>query len=262
MSKYLAAALLLLIAACKTLPEPGFPSYPAHPGVDTWEYPGNEALRTWAKQAPYEWTGYYLTSPCHKEASWMGTRGAIERLGWGTAVLYVGQQTFEDDPSGTPTSGPVVCSRSLLTPEQGRLDALDAMTKSAGEGFPAGSTIFLDIERMSAIPPEMFAYYRAWTETVLASGRYVPGTYAHRQNAEALYAHARASFLTAGSRAVPPFWVAGSGNFALDAVPSASGAAFATVWQGVHDVRRTFGGVSLDVDENVAARPSPSAPMP
>jgi hypothetical protein len=55
-------------------------------------------------------------------------------------------------------------------------------------------------------------------------------------------------------------WVAGGAGFTLDRAPEAAGVPFADVWQGALDVERTWGGVTLTVDENVARRPSPSAP--
>jgi hypothetical protein len=191
----------------------------------------------------------------------VGTRPTLERLGWGTAVLYVGQQLWENDTvPGSPTGAPVVCSRTLLTAEQGSRDAADAISRTLAEGFAPGSTVFLDVERMSRVPPEMAAYYRAWTDAVLRDGRLVPGTYAHRDNASALFALAQTSWSEAGRAGTPPFWIAGGGGFSLDARPFASGFAFAAVWQGVLDADRTWGGVSLRVDENVANRASPSAP--
>ena len=99
-------------------------------------------------------------------------------------MLFVGQQTFDGVPDvelpitfnrvvpiGTdslprartgvvtppPTTaelqtGLVTCSRTLLTTEQGTTDAIEAVTRTAGEGFPAGTVIYLDIEHMDAIP--------------------------------------------------------------------------------------------------------------
>ena len=56
--------------------------------------------------------------------------------------------------------------------------------------------------------------------------------------------------------------VAGGSGFTLEATPDASGLPYADVWQGVLDAERTWGGVTLSVDENVARRPSPSGGAP
>jgi hypothetical protein len=260
----LALALALALGACVRVPTqptaPGPRGTPAgHPGFDTARYPGETALRAWFGASPYRWVGYYLASPCHRDPSWMGTLPTIQRIGWGTALLYVGQQAFESQAvDDTLPPERILCSRSLLTVEQARIDAADAVAKATAEGFPPLSVIYLDVERMQEIPPAMVIYYQAWLDAVLRQGRYRPGTYAHRVNAEALYALAQTAYLMSGSRESPPFWVSGGSGFSLDAPPHGSGFPFAEVWQGTLDAQRSYGGVTLLIDENVASRGSPS----
>ena len=122
-----------------------------------------------------------------------------------------------------------------------------------------GTVVFLDVEPMTVIPDAMRAYYRAWTRAVLADGRYRPGVYVHHSNAAAVYGDVRAAAAEAGGGEVP-VWVARTAGFSLARRPEESGFAFARVWQGALDVARTWGGVTLTVDENVAAAASPSAP--
>ena len=128
------------------------------------------------------------------------------------------------------------------------------------EGFPRGSTVFLDVERMRVVPDSMLAYHAAWTAELLRDGAFVPGTYAHQANAARLFASARAVYLAAGRADTPPFWVAGGTGFGLDQPPYAIGLPYARVWQGALDVDREWGGVRLRIDENTADRPSPSTP--
>lgn len=259
---------LLLAAACVPAAAPSSgpagPSAPAgvHPGFDAAVYPGEAAMRAWRRDSPYRWTGYYLPSPCHRDASWSGTRAALEEQGWGIAVLYVGQQAFEDAPvaGAEQPGGPVVCSRTLLGAERGRADGRDAVARAMAEGFAPGTVVFLDVERMRAVPDSMLAYHAAWTDEMLRDGRYLPGTYAHQANAAQLFASARGVYAGAGRAEAPPFWIAGGSGFALDQPPYAVGLPYARVWQGAIDVDRAWGGVRLRVDENTADRPSPSAP--
>jgi hypothetical protein len=94
------ALLLALAAGCArgttTIPRPVTQTFP---GFDTGIYPGDEAMRAWARpNSPYYWVGYYLAAPCHRDASWAGKREALSAMGWGLAVLYVGQQTWEGVP--------------------------------------------------------------------------------------------------------------------------------------------------------------------
>src|SRR5688572_12361638 len=71
-------------------------------GFDTGRYPGDAAMRAWRSgDSPYSWSGYYLKSPCHQDDGWMGKRETLESMGYGLAVLYVGQQTWGRRP-GVP----------------------------------------------------------------------------------------------------------------------------------------------------------------
>src|SRR6185436_13985692 len=66
----------------------------AFAGFDTGLYPGDDALRAWRQSSPYLWVGYYLPAPCHRDASWSGKRERLIAMGWGTAVIYLGQQDW------------------------------------------------------------------------------------------------------------------------------------------------------------------------
>jgi hypothetical protein len=262
-------------------------SYAAHPGFDSYYYPGDSALRAWrAPASPYRWVGYYLAAPCHRESSWSGRRPTIEALGWGIAVLYVGQQTWEGQaqvappdvpPSAAVTTAPSpadtlpraataaatappACAVSELTAARGTADGADAVARAAAEGFAAGTVIFLDVERMERIPQAMHDYHRAWVRAVVADGRFRPGLYCHTRNAAELHAAVQAELAAAGVAAPPHVWVASGTGFDVTKRPEEVGHPFATVWQGAFDVRETWGGVTLRIDANVARTPSPSSP--
>jgi hypothetical protein len=251
------ALIPLLLAACA----PAIPAPEAErtvfPGFDTWRYPGDDVMATWRQNSPYLWIGYYLPSPCHRSESFAGRRETLERMGWGMAVLYVGQQTFDGQTPAEITET-TVCSSLLLTEERGAADGRDAVARMAAEGFAPGNVLFLNVERMERIPPEMVDYYRAWIRTVIEDGRFLPGTYAHLSNAAALHTQAERLYRELGVAGTPPFWIAGGSGFTLDTPPESVGYRFARVWQGVLDVNRSWGGRSLMIDENVASSPSPS----
>lgn len=220
--------------------------------------------------SPYHWVGYYLPAPCHRDASFSGKRQTLSDMGWGLAVIYVGQQTWEgveDRRTAVDTAQrSIVCSRTLLTAPQGVTDANDAIAKATADGFGPGTRIYLDIERMATIPPTMREYYRAWVTRLLADGRYRPAIYAHHRNAADIHADVRQLFQEAGVRDEPSFWVSSPNQqFTVASSPRALGLRFATVWQGVIDARETWNGRTLRVDANVADSPSPSsasAPAP
>lgn len=237
-----------------------------HLGFDTHSYPGDGAMQRWKDAAPYEWVGYYLPSPCHEDESWVGTRQKLVDMGWGLAVIYVGQQTWDGVPAPPLAQakrkiarGDRACHKGLLTANRGDAEAEDAIATTATEGFPDGTVIFLDVEYMDRTSPAMRAYTRAWTRAVLADGRFRPGVYVHSHNATPIYEIVRAEYEAAGLNEEPPIWVAGGARFAPGKKPQAAGHAFAAVWQGVLDVTQTWGGIRLPIDVNVAAVPSPSS---
>jgi hypothetical protein len=258
----------------------------SHLGFDTNIYPGDRAMRAWKRFGEYEWVGYYLPAPCHKDDSWSGTRPRLVDQGWGLAVIYVGQQTWgrklgttahktstkhstkkkrrrtrgtmkRESKRPIATSGGD-CSTTFVNATHGRTDAHDAIARATHEGFPPGTTIFLDVEYMDVLPPLMREYYRAWTQTVLADGAYRPGIYAHTRNAGAIYDDVNDLYDAVGLDSDPPFWIAGSGGFSFDRAPTDVGHAFASVWQGMLDVVRTHNGVKLPIDISIASAASPS----
>jgi len=238
-------------------------------GFDTHTYPGDKTMAAWkaAPGAPYRWVGYYLPSPCHRDKSWSGKRQKLVELGWGLAVVYVGQQTWGRKPkplSPARTAALVnsskPCNADLVTAERGRADADDAIAATEREGFPARSIVFLDIERMEKMPEAMRDYYRAWTKRLLEDGRYRPGVYVHAHNAQTVYDDYKAEFAAAGVTEEPRIWVASGRGWEEGKAPQDVGFAFAGVWQGVIDVARTVADIKLPLDVNVSSWSSPSDP--
>jgi hypothetical protein len=225
---------------------------PAYAGFDKRDFPGLRDMQIWYATSPYEWVGYYLPSPCFTGTAWTGNRQALVDQRWGLAVIYVGLQ-----PSRT-TTAPTRCSQDTLSGAQGKLHGDDAVNVAAADGFPPGTTIFLDVERTSAYSPELDSYVRGWVQQVLAR-RFTPGLYSHRSNADALFASAKAVYAAAGDARTPPFWVSNSQGFELRKSPAESGFSFATVWQNPSDTSETYGGVAFRVDANVASTRNPSA---
>jgi hypothetical protein len=269
-----------------------------HLGFDTSKYPGDDAMQAWRDDGSYEWVGYYLPSaPCHRDASWSGKREQLTQMGWGLAVVYVGQQTWGKTPGKaelvtkyvkhrvrqvTKRHGRSVvtfvtrrlpvkvlvqpraepnssCSAHFVSGSRGRAEADDAIARTAAEGFPSGTVIFLDVEHMNGVPQAMRDYYREWTARVLTDGRYRPGFYAHTANAALIYDDVKSVYDSLNIAGEPPFWVAGNtAEFAAGKVPTDVGHAFAAVWQGVLDRVEERNGHRLPIDVSVAATASPS----
>lgn len=228
-----------------THPAPPAPSPGAGPfaGFDTSGYPGDPAMQTWKQSSPYRFVGYYLAAPCHSDDGWMGKRAGLESLGWGIVVIYVGRQSQGPCKSVTPT-------RDL-----GVTHGQDALQKTASEGFAPGTIVYLDVEPMDHIPQAQIDYVNGWLSQFSDAG-FLPGIYCHIKNANAL--KGAITDFPAGQIA---FWVSGSGHFdAGTSQPADSGIGFAHIWQGTFNMAKTFGGVTIQIDENVADTPTPSAP--
>lgn len=235
------------------------------PGFDTRTYPGDAAMAAWREASPYRWVGFYLPAPCYTGTSWQGKRDAIRSMGWGIAVLFVGEQDWPAGPAqdsavlaDPPAEGPV-CTRENLSPRRGRTDGQAAATAAAAEGFPAGTTIYLDVERVDSVSSALIGYVGGWTEALLADGRFEPGLYAHERNAATLLdVMASAGPDVTGQPFAPRLWVARTGGFSLRRGPAESGFAEAAVWQGLLDADESWGGVTLRIDANVAETADPS----
>ena len=186
-------------------------------------------------------------------------------MGWGLAVVYVGQQTWNRrlrslsaaEKARQQSTG-VRCNADFIDAAQGALEAVDAIAKTRAEGFPRGTVIFLDVERMETVPARMRDYYRAWVATVLREGMYRPGIYVHSYNARLVYDDVKALFVAAGMRQEPRFWIASAPDFSPNKAARDVGHEFAGMWQGVIDVVREVADIALPIDINVSNWPSPS----
>jgi hypothetical protein len=229
------------------LPSAGKPPRqgPSYAGFDKRDFPGLQSMQVWYATSPYEWVGYYLPSPCYTGAAWTGNRAALIQQGWGLAVLYVGAQA-------SPR-----CPTDVASASQGTIDADDAISVATSDGFPEGTTIFLDVERADPYPPELDAYVRAWAARVLTK-KFTPGVYAHRTNAQTLYESLTAIYSAANDVRQPPMWIANSTGFDLTKRPEDSGFPFASVWQYPSDASETYGGITFRIDRNIALMRSPS----
>jgi hypothetical protein len=195
-------------------------------------------------------------------------------MGWGLTAIYVGQQDWSQIPQSIVVRGAnetaraaqsvaseqAVCSASLLSAEQGTLEAADAVAQLKANGFPDRTIVFLDVEFVTSVTPTLLTYYRAWITGIIRDGRYRVGIYAAKSNATTLYVAAVDAARAAGSSEEPTFWIASSSGFSLGQVPTAVGLDFAKLWQGMFDVTQTWNGKTILIDVDVASRRSPSAP--
>jgi hypothetical protein len=255
-----------LLAACASGGTAGPADTPAAagvPGFDTRTFPGDAVMRQWVEASPYRWVGYYLPAPCHPRSTWAGNRAALAGMGWGFAVLYVGEQDWAavanppQGPGATPPGEAPRCTAANLGADRGAADGADAAAAAAAEGFPAGTTVYLNVERVEVVSPALGEYVRGWVRGLTEAGMQ-PGLYLHARNADALRGSADEAFAAAGGAGRTRLWVARTGGFQLYAAPAAAGVAGTNIWQGLLGVRETWGGAALTIDVNVADSASPS----
>lgn len=223
----------------------------SYAGFDVLAFPGLRAMRIWKEKSPYRFCGYYLTGPCRPTSPWSGQRARLVEIGWNLLPIYVGQQ-----PAGASR-----CNKNTLTRAQGEHDARDAIRKMTNEGFPAGTMVYLDVERTEAVSAELSDYVQAWMAEVWRS-KFFAGLYCHVRNADDLRPAAEAA--TPPDAPVPPrYWLVGgpARRFRIGKACAADcGKPFANIWQRI-EVARKWGGVELTIDENIADWPDPAGPI-
>ena len=154
-----------------------------------------------------------------------------------------------------PPQPDATCNADFVSGARGMREGVDAASRTAREGFPRGTTVFLDIERM-----DVHATRRCATTTrpgcarCSTTGAIVPGIYVHTYNANTVYDDVKSVYRSVGSSRASRR----SGSRSRPAststkLPSEMGHTFAAVWQGVLDVEQTWNGHKIPIDVNVAA---------
>jgi hypothetical protein len=168
----------------------------------------------------------------------------------GLAVVYVG---FQQDG----------CGKDKLSQAKGVLHGNDTIAKCKAEGLATGSIVFLDVEHFNgALSANMEAYLRGWIGALLDDGTVGPGIYCPASKANAIRAAAQKEFAAHGvPGGTPAFWIVKVGDPGFDPAtsnPADCGVPFASIWQGVIDVKEKHGNATIDIDRNVASSGNPS----
>jgi hypothetical protein len=258
-----ALVVTMAVTGCASLPVGEPLAARGVPGFDTRDYPGDATMRRWYEASPYRWVGYYLPAPCYTGTTWSGRRESLRNMGWGFAVLYVGEQDWAAIRGLPQDTAPVAapgarCTTVNLTPEIAARHAAEAEAAAAADRFPDGTVIFLNVERVERVSPALAGYVRAWAATMLERGRFAPGLYAHDHNAAELYAILAEEYARRARAERPRLWVARAAGFDVRRSPAESGYPVAVAWQGRFDIRETWDGVTLTIDVNVADTADPS----
>ena len=240
------AAILVLIFILPFLSEPlqvsdtptqsfndGEPRQPrTYLGFDANDYPSDTALPELRKT--FAFAGYWLNvPPGAKTNSWTGKRDAIRNNGFGFLVLFNGRTESQLKPP-------------LLAAELGASDAALAVKSAQHEGFPAHTIVFLDQEEGGRMLPVQIDYLVAWIQHVNSSsfsaGVYCSGMKVKEGKgryivtADDIHERTAAKSFFVYNDACPPS--PGCLHLKNPPSPSASGVAYASVWQFAQSPRR------------------------
>jgi hypothetical protein len=203
-------------------------------GFDANDYPGDAALP--ALRRNFSFAGYWLNNPPGaKSNSWTGRRAVLVQDGFGFLVLFNGRGSSE-------------LKTAAAAATLGNTDGQTAAALVKREGFHAGTVIFLDQEEGGRMTGAQIAYILAWVDSVIASGFragiYCSGMPAKEGKGETIVTaddiRARAGerqirYFVYNDACPPSVGCACEKN---PPAPSASGVAFASVWQFAQSPRR------------------------
>jgi len=239
------AAILVLISILFFLSEPLYaPDTPTQSfnngearqprtylGFDANDYPGDTALP--ALRKTFSFVGYWLNlPPGTKTNSWRGKREVVFKNGFGFLVLFNGRTESQLKP--------------LVAAELGVSDAELAVKSAQHEGFPAHTIVFLDQEEGGRMLPVQIDYLVAWIQHVNSSG-FSAGVYCSGMKvqegkghfivtADDIHERTAAKSFFVYNDACPPS--PGCLYLKNPPSPSASGVAYASVWQFAQSPRR------------------------
>ena len=173
-----------------------------------------------------------LFPPGTKANSWRGKREVVFKNGFGFLVLFNGRTESQLKP--------------LVAAELGVSDAELAVKSAQQEGFPAHTIVFLDQEEGGRMLPVQIDYLVAWIEHVNSSG-FSAGVYCSGMKvkegkghfivtADDIHERTAAKSFFVYNDACPPS--PGCLYLKNPPSPSASGVAYASVWQFAQSPRR------------------------
>jgi hypothetical protein len=157
-------SILPFLADSRASPSSGTPrtAGSTYLGFDLNTYPGDAALPILRKT--FSFGGYWLSAPPGaKQNTWIGKRPRMlsEKLGF--LILFNGPQSSELKSPAQATG-------------RGTADAAKAATAAKKEGFPPRAILFLDIEEGGRLPSTYHAYLRSWVDALVRGG-YRAGVY-------------------------------------------------------------------------------------
>jgi Rv2525c-like, glycoside hydrolase-like domain len=158
--RYIPASTLLLASVGLLLTVTGRtpgeqPKSATYLGFDSNEYPGDDALPILRKT--FAFTSYWIgPPPGEKRSTWLGKRALLHGRGFGFVVLFNGRTSR-------------TLKSAIYARQMGFFDGDEAVKLAHGEGFSAGTLIFLDVEEGGRLTSAYYEYVGAWIDTLEAA---------------------------------------------------------------------------------------------
>jgi hypothetical protein len=259
LSAFIAAVLCLSAGATFSIRQPMQNPTPVYLGFDRNDYPGDSYLP--ALKQSFSFAGYWLNAPPGgKSNSWTGKRATLRESGFGFLVLFNGRISGELKQAADPAA-------------LAATDARNAIENAKREGFSPGTVIFLDQEEGGRLLSKQREYFLGWVDGIIAAG-FRAGVYCSgipvKESRNQSITTADDIHDRAGTRKIvyfvyndvcPPS--PGCASSRIPPPASASGIAFADVWQFAQSPRRkSFAGAcaaNYDRDGNCYGPPGKSA---
>lgn len=225
-------------------------------GFDACSAPSLDALRAWLGPSPYSAVNIYFggvnrgCSQPNLTSAWV--RGATA-MGWRLLPTYFGHQ-----PICTFSSKPYRYDSSTAT-LRGTSNANDAAVRAKALGLLPGSALYADVEhydRATARCRTMVReYVSAWTSTLHRAG-YLAGVYAHQNSGvRDLSDSFNSTTYTRPDAVWMARWDLSPSLTGWPTVPNSQWAVWQRAKQYRGDHNETWGGVTINIDNDVVKAP-------
>ncbi|MGO9162345.1 MAG: glycoside hydrolase domain-containing protein [Streptosporangiaceae bacterium] len=208
-------------------------------GFDSCAAPSAGYMRAWRRHSPYRAVGIYIggadraCAQPNLTARWVASQA---RAGWHFIPLYVGPQAAYGEISSSAS--------------QGTRAAADAVVQAERLGLGPGTPLYYDME---AYPPsqssQALRFLSAWTRE-LHQLSYLSGVYSSSQSGVSDLSRAYARHGYARPDAIFDALWNGRTNTADPAYRAGEWASHRRLHQYSGNVRQTFGGDSIDIDQD------------
>ncbi|MGH9297912.1 MAG: DUF1906 domain-containing protein, partial [Acidimicrobiales bacterium] len=227
-------------------------------GFDTCDAPSESDMATWKRDSPYGAVGVYIggaNAACtNVTASWVDDEADG---GWHVFPIYVGRQSPCADQSG------MLSIDASNASSEGKYAADNAVSEAQSFAMGRGDPIYYDMEAWdtgnSSCDSAVVQFVRAWTLELHQQG-YVSGFYSSIDGGMKEIEAMR------GQPGVPDvlyfaYWD-GVATTSSSSIPSNDWTGHQRIKQYWGNVTQTFGGVSINIDQDYLDAPTVADPRP